>query len=100
MAQEHLSMILSKLQMKSQISKQLEDSIRVTKGRIPIVKNQLEDLDQTRSVLEQLIESHNQTLSIYNELDSLWFGLKELKLLYQTIDEISIANNIPIGEAG
>ena len=63
---------------------------------IPIVKNQLEGLDQTRSVLEQLIQSYNQTLSIYNELDSLGFGLKELKLLHHTILEISIANNIPI----
>jgi hypothetical protein len=63
---------------------------------IPIVKNQLEGLDQTRSVLEHLIQSYNQTLSIYNELDSLGFGLKELKLLHQTILEISIANNIPM----
>ena len=63
------------------------------------MKNQLEGLDQTRSVLEQLIQSHNQTLSIYNELDSFGFGLKELKLLYHTVEEISIANNIPIGDA-
>jgi hypothetical protein len=63
---------------------------------IPNVKNQLEGLDQTRSVLEHLIQSYNQTLSIYNELDSLGFGLKELKLLHQTILEISIANNIPM----
>ena len=61
-------------------------------------KNQLEDLDQTRSALEQLIKFHNQTLSIYNELDSFGFGLKELKLLYHTVEEISIANNIPIGD--
>jgi hypothetical protein len=65
---------------------------------IPIVKNQLEGLDQTRSALEQLIQFHKQTLSIYNELDSFGFGLKELKLLYHTVDEISIANNIPIGD--
>ena len=37
-------------------------------------------------------------MSIYNELDSIGFGLKELKLLYHTVDEISIANNIPIGD--
>ena len=45
-----------------------------------------------------MIQSHKQTLSIYNELDSFGFGLKELKLLYHTVDEISIANNIPIGD--
>jgi hypothetical protein len=63
---------------------------------IPIVKNQLEELKQARSVLEQSIQSHNQTLSVYNELDSIGFGLKELKLLYHTIEEISSANNIPM----
>ena len=65
---------------------------------IPTAKNQLEGLGQTRSALEQLIQSHRQTLSIYNELESFGFGLKELKLLYHTVDEISIANNIPIGD--
>ena len=65
---------------------------------IPTAKNELEGLDQTRSALEQLIQSHRQTLSIYNELESFGFGLKELKLLYHTVDEISIANNIPIGD--
>ena len=45
-----------------------------------------------------MIQSHNQTLSIYNELESFGFGLKELKLLYHTVEEISIANNIPIGD--
>ena len=62
------------------------------------VKNEIDDLNQTRSVLEHLIQSHNQTLSIYNQLDSIGFGLKELKLLYHTIQEISIANNMPIGD--
>ena len=65
---------------------------------IPTAKNELEGLDQTHSALEQLIQSHRQTLSIYNELESFGFGLKELKLLYHTVDEISIANNIPIGD--
>jgi hypothetical protein len=65
---------------------------------IPTAKNELEGLDQSRSALEQLIQSHRQTLSIYNELESFGFGLKELKILYHTVDEISIANNIPIGD--
>jgi hypothetical protein len=43
-----------------------------------------------------LIQSHKQTLFIYNELDSIGFGLKELKLLLHTVEEISAANNIPM----
>jgi regulator of replication initiation timing len=65
---------------------------------IPTAKNELEGLDQTRSALEQLIQSHRQTLSIYNELESFGFGLKELKILYHAVDEISIANKISIGD--
>lgn len=65
---------------------------------IPNVKNELDGLNQTRTALEQLIQSHKQTLFIYNELDNIGFGLKELKLLYHTVEEISVANNIPIGD--
>jgi cell division septum initiation protein DivIVA len=65
---------------------------------IPTAKNELEGLDQTRSAIEQLIQSHRQTLSIYNELESFGFGLKELKILYHVVDEISIANKISIGD--
>ena len=61
-------------------------------------KNELDGLTRTHTALEQLIQSHKQTLSIYNELESIGFGLKELKLLYHTVEEISIANNIPIGD--
>jgi hypothetical protein len=44
-----------------------------------------------------LIQSYKQTLSIYYELNRIGFGLKELTLLYPTIEEISAANNIPMG---
>ena len=84
--------------MKFQISKLLRIQYKSYQNWIPTAKNELEGLDQTRSALEQLIQSHRQTLSIYNELESFGFGLKELKLLYHTVDEISIANNIPIGD--
>ena len=66
---------------------------------LPAVKYELDGLTRVRIVLEQLVQSHNQTLSIYNELDSIGFGLRELKLLYHTVEEISIANNMPIGDA-
>jgi hypothetical protein len=63
-------------------------------NRLTAIKYELDGLTQARIVLEQLVQSHNQTLSIYKQLDSIGFGLRELKLLYHTIEEISAANNI------
>jgi hypothetical protein len=68
-------------------------------NRLTAVKYELDGLTRARIVLEQLVQSHNQTLSIYNQLDGIGFGLRELKLLYHTIEEISAANNMPIGDA-
>jgi hypothetical protein len=63
-------------------------------NRLTAIKYELDGLTQARIVLEQLVQSHNQTLSIYKQLDGIGFGLRELKLLYHTIEEISAANNI------
>jgi hypothetical protein len=63
-------------------------------NRLTAIKYELGGLTQARIVLEQLVQSHNQTLSIYKQLDGIGFGLRELKLLYHTIEEISAANNI------
>jgi predicted nucleic acid-binding Zn-ribbon protein len=68
-------------------------------NRLTAVKYELDGLTRARIVLEQLVQSHNQTLSIYDQLDGIGFGLRELKLLYHTIEEISAANNMPIGDA-
>ena len=38
-------------------------------------------------------------LSLYNELQAMGFGLKELKLLRNTFNEIAYANNIPLDQA-
>jgi hypothetical protein len=37
---------------------------------------------------------------LYDELESIGFGIKELKLLRNTIVEIADANNIPKEDAG
>lgn len=63
------------------------------------VSTRYHTLDQKCSDLEQRVNSYNQSLSVYGELESLTFGLKELKLLRQTIREIADANNIPQQEA-
>ena len=68
-------------------------------GSIARLKDQCDTLSRDRSLLEQLVTSHNQSLAIYGELEAMGFGLKELKLLWHTVREISSANNIPSNEA-
>jgi hypothetical protein len=46
-----------------------------------------------------MANSYNQRLSKYNELESMGFGLKELKLFYNTINEIAVANNLSVEQA-
>ena len=53
-------------------------------------------LIRTCNDLEQRIIFHRQTLSVYNELEAIGFGLKELKLIWSTINEIAAANNISV----
>ena len=53
-------------------------------------------LVKTCNDLEQRIIFHRQTLSVYNELEAIGFGLKELKLIWSTINEIAAANNISV----
>jgi cell division protein FtsB len=61
---------------------------------IPDLKKKYDGLEQECSTLEQSVNSCNQTLSLYNELQDMGFGLKELKLLRNTFNEIAYANNI------
>ncbi|HZD82868.1 MAG TPA: hypothetical protein VE076_08330 [Nitrososphaeraceae archaeon] len=66
---------------------------------IPGLKKKCDDLNQECSTLEQLVNSYNQRLSLYDELQAMGFGLKELKLLRNTINETTYANNIPADQA-
>ena len=56
---------------------------------IPDLKKKYDDLNQECSILEQYVNSYNQKLSLYDELQDMGFGLKELKLLRNTINEIA-----------
>jgi hypothetical protein len=56
-------------------------------------------LKQQSSLLEFEVNSHSQTISVYKHLEDIQFGLKQLKLLWHTINEIAAANNIPPHEA-
>jgi hypothetical protein len=46
-----------------------------------------------------MVASFNQSLSVYNQLADMNFGLKQLKLLWNAILEIAAANNIPREQA-
>jgi hypothetical protein len=63
------------------------------------LKNDINSLEQERSTLEADIKIHNQTISTYNSLKTMGFGLKELDFLYDTINEIATENNIPVAKA-
>jgi hypothetical protein len=63
------------------------------------LENTVNKLKQEKSSIEQALYFHNQTLSVYNMLDRMQFGLKELKQLRSTIIEIGIANNMSSDQA-
>jgi cell division protein FtsB len=72
--------------------KMLQDSVKM-------LQNELNHLSQKCSSLENTVNSHEQIISIFKELEGMGFGLEELKLLWNTINEIAVANNIPLYEA-
>jgi hypothetical protein len=67
--------------------------------RIAQLESRYNTLNQDYSFLQQRVSSYNQSLSIYQELEPMGFGLKELKFLSHTIREIAGANNIPPDKA-
>jgi hypothetical protein len=69
------------------------------KASIPGLERRCDDFKQECSILEEHVKSYNQRLSLYDELQNMRFGLKELKLLRNTINEIAYANNIPADQA-
>jgi cell division protein FtsB len=69
------------------------------KALIPGLERKYNDLNQDCSILEEHVKSYNQRLSLYDDLQNMRFGLKELKLLRNTINEIAYANNIPADQA-
>jgi hypothetical protein len=55
---------------------QLRSEYSIYRSWIPVVKNELEGIYQKRSSLEYLVQSYNQTLSIYYELNKIGLGSK------------------------
>jgi myosin heavy subunit len=63
-------------------------------GLVQELENKVNSFKQQCWLLEQMANSHNQSISIYKELEVMGFGLKQLRLLYHTKNEIADANNI------
>jgi hypothetical protein len=66
---------------------------------IPELVSKCKHLEHKCSTLEEHVKSYNQKLSLYDELQAMGFGLRELKLLRNTINEIAEANKIPQNHA-
>jgi hypothetical protein len=54
----------------------------------------LKRAEQDHSIAEEKLASSKQALGVYNELQNMGFGLKELELLKSIVTEISKSNNI------
>src|ERR1051325_4523971 len=67
--------------------------------RVKMLKGELNYLSQQCSFAQNTLNSHIPTISGLKELETMGFGVKELKLLWHTINEIAVANNIPLNEA-
>jgi hypothetical protein len=66
---------------------------------VKMLKNEVNYLGQQCSLAQNTLNSHSPTISALEELQVMGFGIKELKLLWHTINEILVANNIPLNEA-
>ncbi len=67
--------------------KGLEEGVKSLKENVETLKLKCSDLEQ-----EQL--AHNYRISIYQELEKMGMGIKQLKLLLHTVTEIATANKI------
>ncbi len=67
--------------------KELQNQVDATEVRLRSTKEEY-------SLAEDKMASSKHALAVYNELQKMGFGLKELKLLKSTVMEISISNKI------
>ncbi len=63
------------------------------------LQNQRNDLINQADFLQGQVDLHRQTMNIYQQLEIMKFGLKELKQLWNTLLEITEDNNISYEEA-
>jgi DNA repair exonuclease SbcCD ATPase subunit len=63
-------------------------------NKVDRLEARLKRAEQEYSLTEEKLASSKEALAVYNELQNMGFGLKELKLLKNTVMEISKSNNI------
>jgi hypothetical protein len=59
---------------------------------VAALRAQYNSLTQEYLSLDRTVNSHKQTISVYKELEPMGLGLKELRLLLNTLNEIASAN--------
>ena len=84
---DNIVRVVSNLEASSAIQAELEKNIR------DLTVNE-RDLQEECDRLERLTSIHRQKLSVYEQLRDMGFGLRELKLLFDTIKEVSAENKI------
>ena len=77
----------------------LKSQIKLYRSINKELENKCTKLTNDCNSLEEMLNSYNQMLLKHNELESMGFGLKELKQLYHIINEIAVANNLSVKEA-
>ena len=63
------------------------------------MENTNRNLQEQRAGNEVFVNKHNQLINIYNHLEAMKFGIKELWFLRDTVMEIARENDIPHEEA-
>jgi hypothetical protein len=84
---DNIVRVVSNWEASSAIQAKLEETIR------DLTVNE-RDLQEEADRLDRRTSIHRQKLSVYEQLRDMGFGLKELKLLFDTITEVSAENKI------
>jgi hypothetical protein len=78
----------------------LEADQKALEEKVGSLDKKRQYLEQKCSCLEQGELVHAHRISLYEELEKMGMGIKELKLLRHTVAEIATANNISQDQAG
>jgi Homeodomain-like domain len=72
----------------------MQDKRDMLSNLVRKLEDKIVDLQGQCSFLESQVNLHNQRLYVYDELKSMGLGIRELKIILNTIKEIAAENNI------
>jgi hypothetical protein len=72
----------------------LEEREKELNNNLMMLQDELCMLKHAISLLDQDIDKHQRILAVYDKLQNIGFGLRELTLLNNTLQEIATSNNI------